>query len=68
MNKKTLSINVDMGMHYNGVYYADMDDMGESLNINNKMAVCISMRKGSLVYSKDSSHASLDKCLNCHKK
>lgn len=53
MNDKILSINIDMGMNHNGVYYALLESAGNSEEkyvLKDKSAVCIN--KGDINYSK----------------
>lgn len=54
MEEKILSINIDMGMNYNGIYYASLEKSSEDkYDIKDKSAVCISLPKpDSIKYSK----------------
>lgn len=53
MEEKILSINIDMGMNYNGIYYASLEKSSEDkYDIKDKSAVCISLPKNSINYSK----------------
>lgn len=53
MEEKILSINIDMGMNYNGIYYACLEKSSEDkYDIKDKSAVCISLPKNSINYSK----------------
>ncbi len=53
MEEKILSINIDMGMNYNGIYYACLEKSSEDkYDIKDKSAVCISLPQNSINYSK----------------